>query len=256
MAQPSPVSIAFHQAFEASFAPLLKAIGLASSKAKNVKPGLVVELWSRALANDARLEVCLWCDGGTGDHLRLRVDHVTIVNGVECSEQIDLRVPWSDASAPQAQSLDFSGKEFLPRESTEQLQKAITFLAGGFAASSETLASAIPELADDFRSTKNVHAWTAAVERAADLWKNRHTRGGVDGRSVPAKIIFVGANLVTLEADGERLTFRFDTRDFDRNAPLTVSGWIRTPAGTRRATRLIAGDKTWHFDASGALSVV
>jgi hypothetical protein len=189
-----------------------------------------------------------------------------MVHGVECSEQIDLEVPWADASGLARQhdrreaatraALDFSGKEFLPAQDVEQLRKAITFLAGGFAAAHEALANAVPELADSFRGASQEPAWIAARDRAAELWKTRHLRGEMDERSAPATLVFVGANLVTVASDGQRLTFRFDTNDFDRSGPFSLSGWVTTAAATRRATRLTAGRTTWHFDPAGVLTHV
>jgi hypothetical protein len=73
---------------------------------------------------------------------------------------------------------------------------------------------------------------------------------------VAASIVFVGTGLVTVSAQGERHTFRFDTRDFDRAAAVSVSGFFLTPAATRKATRLTAGETTWHFDPNGTLTRV
>jgi hypothetical protein len=125
-------------------------------------------------------------------------------------------------------------------------------VAGGFAASFEDLALAIPELADDLRLAGREPGWVNAATRAAELWGSRAMRGEVDDPSVAAAVVFVGANLVIVNADGERLTFRFDTRDFDRTASISVSGWYLTPAATRRALRLTSGRMTWHFDPNGA----
>jgi hypothetical protein len=251
MAKPSPLSVAFDDAFNTSLLPILRTVGLTSTKAKNVKPGLLVALATRPLLEGKRLEVCLWCD-----RLRLRVDVIRIVNEVECSEQIDLRVPWTDTNSPTPVSLDFSGNQFLPAQNTEQLQRAIAFLAGAFAGASGALAAALPELAEELHTASTDATWVDAKEQAANLWRNRHTRGEVDDRSCPATVVFVGANLVVVTADGERLTFRFDTNTFDRTASLSVSGWIVTPAGTRRATRFTAGRTTWHFDPAGSLAEI
>jgi hypothetical protein len=243
----SPVSAAFHQAFAAEFMPLLQRIGLEPAKPSHVKPGLLVAQASRALKNGKCLEVCLWCDGGTGHNLRFRVD-------VETTGQVDLNVPWPDPAFPNPRTLDFSGQEFLPGQDTEQLTKAIAFLAGAFAACADQLANAVPELRDHLETASREEPWLAAKHRAGQLWRTRHSRGDVDHRAAPARVIFVGANLVMLDADGVRLTFRFDTRAFDRGAAISVSGWFLTPAGTRRATQLNAGDKSWTFDVAGALA--
>jgi hypothetical protein len=251
--EPTPVSKTLHEAFASELMPLLRRIGFAATKPQRVKPGLVAAMAARPLADGGRLEVCLWCNGGTGHALRFRVDRVSLMQGVECFAQVDLKVPWPDAAAPRPASLDFSGKEFLPGEGIDQLRKAISFLAGAFAACHQDLARAIPEVASELREASAEPAWRAAMERAADLWRTRHMRGEVSDRRVSAEVLFVGANLVTVLADGERLTFRLDTRDFDRTAAIWVSGWHLTPAATRRALRLTAGGTTWHFDPGGAL---
>jgi hypothetical protein len=253
MAKASPVSVAFHEGFQADMWPLLHRIGLVPTKPRDVKPGLVVARATRPLEGGRRLEVCLWCNGGTGDLLRLRVDIVACVDGVECSSQMNLRIPWTDESAPHPATLDFSGNEFLPGQSLEQLRKAIAFLAGGFAASVEEIVIAVPELADDLRTAATEPTWVRARARAAELWRTRHVRGEVDERRVAASIVFVGERLVTVDADGQRHTFRFDTKTFDRNAAVTVSGFVLTPAATSKATRLTSGTTTWQFDASGSL---
>jgi hypothetical protein len=114
----------------------------------------------------------------------------------------------------------------------------------------------LPGLETDLARVARDPSWAAAAKRGAELWSKRHVRGEVDEASVTASIVFVGAGLVTVSAEGERHTFRFDTRDFDRDAAISVSGFFLTPAATRKATRLAAGETTWHFDPSGTLTRV
>lgn len=253
MSAPSPVSQAFHEAFAQNFLPLLRRLGLSPVRPKHVKPGLLVAQAVRALDEQRRLEATVWCAGGSGDQLRFRFDVVGPQNGVECTRQIELPVPWTDASAPNPRSLDFSGGELRPQESVEQLERAIAFLAGGFAANAERLGAEVPELAAELASASKEAPWRAAAERAEALWTRRHVRGDVDDTERPATVVFVGAQLVSVDADGARLTFRFDTRSFDRAQPLFVSGWYRTPAQTRMATRLRSGARSWTFDLAGKL---
>ena len=159
----------------------------------------------------------MWCDGGTGTNLRLRVDRVAQRGGLELTQQIALVVPWAkDPGRPGETSLDFAGQEFRPHESPERLREAIAFLAGGFAAGAPRLAAAVPELRREIEEAALSNEWRAAVDRAADAWRDRHVRGDLDARSVPARPVFVGSGLVTVEAEGERYTFRFtkaSTRD-------------------------------------------
>jgi hypothetical protein len=89
------------------------------------------------------------------------------------------------------------------------------------------------------------------MRRAQELWARRHVRGEVASHTLPATVVFVGGKLVTLEVEGERHTFRFDTQRFDRSLPVSLSGWYQTAAGTRRALTLTNGPRTWSFDFAG-----
>lgn len=97
--------------------------------------------------------------------------------------------------------------------------------------------------------------WRQAVAHGAALWKTRHLRGPVEDRPVPATIVFLGANLLTVEADGLRLAFRLPTNRLDPSLTLSVSGWYGTPGGTRVATTLTNGPNVWRFDHRGELDV-
>ena len=83
--------------------------------------------------------------------------------------------------------------------------------------------------------------------------ESRNVRGETEDREVPATVLFAGSGLVTLDAEGVRLTFRFDASSFDRAQPVFVSGWHTTPAKTRVASVLINGPRTWRFDPQGKL---
>ena len=249
----SPVSRAFHEAVDRELMPLLARLGFARRKPEGVKPGLVVDRAERRLDAERGVEVTIWCDGGTGHDLRFRVDVVEPIQGVQCHRQIDLEVPWRDRAFARPVSLDRSGNELGPDETIERLAAAIAFLAGGFAANAERIAESVPELAGELRAAAQEPAWRAAVERAADLWHRRHVRGELDDRAIPAQVVFVGSQLLLLDCDGERHTFKLDTRGFDRAQPVSLAGWYRTPAGTRVATRLINGQKEWRFELDGSL---
>jgi hypothetical protein len=103
-----------------------------------------------------------------------------------------------------------------------------------------------------FRGASPASLWHLRAG-ARTLWQSRHLRGDVDERQSAATVIFVGPSLVLLEADGTRLTFRLDTGSFDPAQPTLVSGWYRTAAGTRVATKLCNGSTTWTFDQQGWL---
>ena len=125
MANKSPVSAAFHLAFERHFMPLLQRLGLEPAKAIALRPGFVVALAVRPLGEARRIEATLWCDGGTGANLRFRFDVVEPAQGVECRGQIDLKLPWPNPDWPNPGSLDLAASEFLPHESVERLQLAL-----------------------------------------------------------------------------------------------------------------------------------
>lgn len=253
MSKPSPVAVVLHETFEAALLPLLRSVGFAPARLSNVKPGLVVACAARPLDDRRRVEVTLWCEGGTGHGLRFRLDVVGPVNGVECHGEIELRVPWPEPESPRPSTLEQAAGQFLPHENPQRLRTAVTFLACAFAACADEIAGAVPELAPALRDAQATPAWRAAEKRARELWQGRHARGDVEERPVPATVVFVGGKLLMVDADGARLTFRFDTGAFDRTQPVSVSGWCRTAAGTSVATRLTCGCRTWTFDLRGEL---
>jgi hypothetical protein len=253
MAKPSPISAALNQAFHEHFFPLLERIGFGSTKPKRIKPGLVVAMATRKLDDQRRLEATLLCDGATGNNLRFRFDVVEPINGLECQRQVELDVPWPDPDYPKPRSFEFSGGDFLTHQSEERLKTAIAALAGGFAANASLIAREVPELADPLRIASADPRWQGAVVHAAELWRTRHMRGAVEDRPVSATVVFLGSKLLTVDADGVRLTFRFETSSFDRTKPISVSDWHETPAGTRAAMKLTNGASTWRFDQRGQL---
>jgi hypothetical protein len=123
------------------------------------------------------------------------------------------------------------------------------------AANALRIAEAIPQLSTKLRAASAEPGWRQAVANAAALWKTRHLRGPIEDRLVAATIVFLGANLLTVEADGLRLTFRLPTNLLDQSLPLSVTGWYGTPAGTRVATTLTNGPNVWRFDHRGELDV-
>ena len=173
MGTPSPVAVALQSSFEREFLPLLTPLGFAPGKLKNRKPTLVVALATRALTETRRLEATLWCDGARGSNLRFRFDVVEPINGVECTRQLDLKVPWPNPGHPKPASLDFSGGSFRPEESPDRLATAVTFLAGAFAASLPGFAGELPELAGPLQAASASPRWKQAVERARQMWERR-----------------------------------------------------------------------------------
>jgi hypothetical protein len=246
MAAQSQVSQAFHAAFEGAFLPLLRTLGFVVVKPKNVKPGTVVAQAQRAIDATRRLEVTLW--SGPGKPLDFRFDRVEPINGVECTGEIPLVTPWPDPAYSRPPQLSLAANELRPHESPERLAAAIEFLAGAFASAVDA-----PELSADLEAARHTDAWREAIARAKAHWERRHLRGEINDRVVKADIVFVGAQILMVDAEGARLTFRFDTKELDRSQPVSVTRWFKTPAGTVGALRLVNGSKAWDFDARGEL---
>ncbi len=236
MARRSPFSDALQAAFDRELFPLLARLGFSKSKIEHVRPGNVVAAAARSLDAGRRVEAVLWCNAATGGNLSFRVDVV---------------VPGAGAPLHHEVKLPIATSELAPHESPERLELAIAYIAGSFAGNAELLASAAPALAADVRRASETPEWKAATARAKEIWETRHVRGAIEERPVPAKVVFVGAKLLVLEADGARITFHFDTSKLDRSAPMSISGWFETPAGTRSATKLLNGPRTWTFDFRG-----
>jgi len=255
MGRPSPISAALHDAFQEHFFPLLERLGFGQSRPERIKPGLVVAMAALTLGEHHRVEATLWCDGGTGNGLSFRLDVIEPVEGLECRGEVELQVPWPDRAYPKPRTLALGVGEFRPQEGLDRLNTAIAFLAGGFAANALRVAEAIPQLSTELRAASAEPSWRQAVAHGAALWKTRHLRGPVEDRPVAATIVFLGANLLTVEADGLRLTFRLPTNRLDQSLTLSVSGWYGTPAGTRVATTLTNGPNVWRFDYRGELDV-
>ncbi|HEY1954166.1 MAG TPA: hypothetical protein VGH28_01100 [Polyangiaceae bacterium] len=236
MAGRSPFSDALHAAFDRELFPLLARLGFSRSKIDHVRPGNVVASARRPLDAERYVEAALWCDAATGAHLSFRLDVVAPGAGALLHHEVKLPISTSELAA---------------HESPTRLELAIAYVAGTFAANAERLANAAPELAPDVRRARETAEWKAAASRAKEIWETRHVRGAIDDRAVPAKVVFVGAKLLVVEAEGTRVTFHFDTANFDRSAPAAVSGWFTTPAGTRSATKLTNGTRSWSFDFRG-----
>src|SRR5438445_146238 len=121
MAKPSPVAQAFHETWRRDFLPLLTLAGFASATRERVKPATITELVRRPLAAGERLEAWLWCDGGTGHSLQLRIDRVEPREGTEIFHDIELLVPWA---TDRPASLRFAAKELLPEQGLDRLTLA------------------------------------------------------------------------------------------------------------------------------------
>lgn len=226
--------MSLHAAFEASFLPLLRALGFEPAKAKHAKPGNTVALARKVLSPERRLELTVWT--GPGRPLAFRFDRIEPLTGVECTVEIPLRSPWDERSTP----LSVAVAELRPEESPERLTAGVEFLAGAFAA-----------VAPEAEAQRHTELFQQAIARAKSHWDRRLQRGPIDERAVPATIVFAGAQLLMVEADGVRLTFRFDTKELDRSKPLQVARWYTSPAGTPGALQLVSGAQVWNFDERG-----
>ncbi|MFL5321269.1 MAG: hypothetical protein ACJ790_16535 [Myxococcaceae bacterium] len=236
------MSRALHEGFERDFLSLLAPLGFTpGARPPSLRPGYVFVRAERVVPAEPTLSVELWCMGGTGDQLRMRVER----DGREFA----MKAPWKDPAWPNAKDLGFAASDFRPGESVEQLRIAIQFLAGAFAAAATQLGDSAPVLVKAADSP----SWKAAAARSEELFRTRFMRSDLEERPSEGKFVFVGAALAVIEADGERLTFKFDTTLIDRSKPPMVSGWWKTPAGTKQASTLTVGEVTLNFDQSGAL---
>lgn len=252
MTSRSPISHALHDAFARHVLSILEPLGFEHSKPAHTRPGLVAVGAIRVLAPERRAEATLWCDGGTGANLRVRIDRVEPIRDNVTWGEVELGLPWDDGASPNQRSIGSACAEFLPHESEARLRLAVEFIAGGIAANNTSLAAAFPELAEELEAARSTSRWQGALDRGRQLWEERHVRGDVETRTEPARVVFVGKGLVTVESVGTRFTFRFDTQGFDRKEPTWVGAWYKTPAGSYRAYTLVNGSRTWRFDVRGA----
>jgi hypothetical protein len=131
---------------------------------------------------------------------------------------------------------------------------ALEFLAAELAAVAVRFAAAIPELAGRIDEAKRTEAWREAEPRAHALWDNRDSRPPLDDGPIAGRFTFVGKGLAVVVADDRRFTFAFDTARIDPSHIPIMSDWLTTPTGSREPGRLVVGDVTLTFDASGKLA--
>ena len=67
------------------------------------------------------------------------------------------------------------------------------------------------------------------------------------------RVVDVARYLIVVAVGNERFTFMFPVERIAKTDPIHVSGWWTTPAGTRAATVLRIGARTWRFDFEGRL---
>ncbi|MGC4120906.1 MAG: hypothetical protein QM765_41285 [Myxococcales bacterium] len=251
MGEPSAYSVAFHEAFQREFWPLLARLGFERGRPKGVKPAHAVDLAQRALGAERRLEVTAWCATGPGAGTSLRVDLVYPTQGVEVRDAVALMLPWRDPSLPSQHSLASALGELHAHESETMLGRAVAFMAGCFAANGPRLAAAAPELGAELANAAQEPAWQGAIVRARGFWASRHVRGEIDETIVPARLCATDPGAVAVEADAERFEFRIAPDPLDPAAGVAVARRCLTPLGRRAALRLINGSQSWDFDTRG-----
>jgi hypothetical protein len=240
MSARSPDSQALYEAMETELMPPLSPLGFARAPPRHKpQPGFIVHCAERPLASGRTLIATVWNGGQFG------LEIMWVADGIEFRDQVKLLQPWVAPGFRERAPLQVWGTDVL---------QSLTFMAGGIAYNVEAISASVPELAPMLKELSVGPLWVRARERTEAMWKTRLIRGDVDETKEAATVVFVGAKLVTVQADGVRQSFSFDASAFDREKPVFMSGWFTTPAGTRRALRLHCGERTWTFDPSGVLT--
>ncbi len=164
-------SNALQASFERKLLPLLELLGFERVKPDDhARPGFVVECASRPYNDGWQLEAWLWCDEATFRNLHFQIAEIESGEG---SRGIVLELPWPGARS----LLEFAGNEFLGHgpgaASEDQLERALTFLAGALAACSEQLVRELPGLEEAVRTAEHDPRWIDARARAEMLWQQR-----------------------------------------------------------------------------------
>ncbi|MBN2197323.1 MAG: hypothetical protein JW751_31260 [Polyangiaceae bacterium] len=250
---PSPVSEMLTSAVERHLVPLLEPLGLTPVKyPERLKVGLVARALARRLDERRTFYVTFWCDGGTAEHLTWRADVYDGHIWWDLAFTFPFEQPGFPPPKPRAGSaLDLA--PFFPARRPDHFNRAIRFLGTLLVTYHEEIAAQVPELRPDIERALQTEGWQAALCEAPELWARRLVQGEVDFTEEPATIVFVGANLVVVSVGTERFTFKFPVEGIARTDPARVSGWWTTPAGTRAATVLRIGSRTWRFDFGGKL---
>lgn len=250
---PSPVSELLAAAVERHLGPLLAPLGLTPARyPERLKVGLVARALGRRLDEQRTFYVTVWCDGGTADHLGWRAD---VYDG-RIWWDLAFTFPFPQPGHPPAKPRGGSALDlapFFPARSPEHFDRAIRFLGLLLVSYHEAIAAQVPELRPDIERAVQTDAWRAALREAPELWARRLVQGEVDATEEAGTIVFVGVSLVVVGVGTERFTFRLPGAGLTKTEPAHVSGWWTTPAGTRAATVLRIGDRSWRFDFEGRL---
>ena len=241
------------QAVELHLIPVVRHIGMSQmANPGPVRPGVVACTLGRAL-RDARCFILqVWCEARTSQGLTWRLD----VRVGEVWHDLQLTFPLDREGFPPARPAGGSHhclQEFHPHRSPADLDRAIQFLGALFVTYAPEISQQVPELATPIEVAMSTPEWRAALLAAPRLWSHRSVSGDIDPTEHPATILFVGANLLVLDAGGRRVSFKFPVQDISKADAAHVSGWWTTPAGTRAATVLRIGNRTWQFEPSGKL---
>jgi hypothetical protein len=137
---------------------------------------------------------------------------------------------------------------------TTRRQLALEFLGAEIVAVADQIVAAIPELGARVDEARQTNAWRDAEGRAHTLWQNRDSRPPLEDGPIQGRFTFVGKGLVVIVADDRRFTFAFDTTRIDPTVRPILTDWLTTPAGSREPGRLIVGDVSLSFDATGKLA--
>ncbi|MBS2032006.1 MAG: hypothetical protein JST54_29175, partial [Deltaproteobacteria bacterium] len=241
-----------HDGFEKHVLPMLAPLGFERAElAPDARAvGWTVRIARCSLPSGQRVELELSKPPGSPD-LRL------IVNG----GGVELKSSQADPAVPRALSLASALNQFRglgeSREGEQHLSSrmdtVLRFLAAELANTADQLAAIAPELGPRIAEARQTKAWREAPAVARELWAKRAMRSEVEDRPVSGKLVYVGASVAIVEAEGVRHTFRFDTSRVDRSASVTLADWFTTPAKTQQPMRLTIGALSLRFDQRGNL---
>jgi len=241
------------RAVDVHLVPVLQPIGMSRvANPSHSRPGLLACSIARALSDGRSLVLQVWCEAKTSRGLTWRLD---VCDG-DFWRDLQLTFPFDREGYPLAHPSGGSHaclEEFHPHRSPANLDRAIQFLAALFVTHAPEIGQQVPELVPAIDAATATTQWRAALLSAPRLWSHRAVSGDIDPTEIAATIVFVGANMVVLDAGGRRVSFKFPVQDISTTDSAHVSGWWTTPAGTHAATVLRIGSRTWQFEPSGKL---
>lgn len=249
----SAASTILPKAVESHLVPVVRHVGMSQmANPGPVRPGIVARTLGRALRDGRSFILQIWCEASTSQGLTWRFD----VRDGDLWHDLQLTFPFDREGYSPARPSGGSHsclQEFHPHRSPANFDRAVQFLAALFVTHAPEISRQVPELLAPLEAAASAPEWRAALLAGPRLWSHRAVTGDIDPTELAATIVFVGANLLVLDAGGRRVSFKFPVQGISKTDGARVSGWWTTPAGTHAATVLRIGSRTWQFEPSGKL---